>query len=128
MLQKLATRVGVVAATTAMAALALSGSAQAQPGAGYIGYGYGNSPAAVKCVQRGLNMIISDHYASEHDLISVDSAFGPETDEAIRFVQYRQLGAAEADGVVGPKTGDLLMRYLAAWYYGECYPVLPTSR
>ena len=67
-------------------------------------------------------------FASEHDLISVDSAFGPETDEAIRFVQYRQLGAAEADGVVGPKTGDLLMRYLSAWYYGECYPVLPTSR
>ncbi|MFC9591889.1 peptidoglycan-binding protein [Streptomyces sp. NPDC056944] len=125
--QRLAARAGLVAAATALAALALPASAQAQPGASYVGYGQANNATAVKCVQNGLNNIISDHYAAQHDLISVDSVFGPETDEAIRYVQYRMLGASEADGVVGPRTGDLIMRYEFGWYT-SCFPYVPTSR
>ncbi|MCX4983235.1 peptidoglycan-binding protein [Streptomyces sp. NBC_00572] len=127
MLSRLTARVAVGVAATTLAALALPGSAQAQPGAGYIGYGQANQPTAVWCVQKALNIIISDHFATQHDLISVDSAFGPETDEAIRYVQYRMLGAADADGIVGPRTGDLIMRQ-HTFDYQKCYPYVPTSR
>ncbi|WP_406061828.1 peptidoglycan-binding protein [Streptomyces sp. NBC_01077] len=127
MLEKLAARAGAVAATTALAALALSGSAQAQPGAAYIGYGQANGWNAVRCVQIGLNGIIRESYATQHELISVDGVFGPETDEAIRYVQARRLGSAEADGIVGPRTGDLVMRYTFA-SFESCYPYVPTTR
>ncbi|MEW1694816.1 peptidoglycan-binding domain-containing protein [Streptomyces sp. NPDC091278] len=120
---KTASRAG---AALGAAVLAAPGPAQAQPGAASIGSGRGNSSAAVRCVQQGINSIVSDRFATQHDLIGVDGSFGPETDEAVRYVQYRLLGASEADGVVGPRTGDLIMRYQYG-NYAACYPYVPTS-
>ncbi|MFJ4908596.1 peptidoglycan-binding protein [Streptomyces sp. NPDC093249] len=123
---KTASRAGAALGAAVLAALAAPGPAQAQPGAASIGSGRGNSSAAVRCVQQGINSIVSDRFATQHDLIGVDGSFGPETDEAVRYVQYRLLGASEADGVVGPRTGDLIMRYQYG-NYAACYPYVPTS-
>ncbi|WP_406061826.1 peptidoglycan-binding protein [Streptomyces sp. NBC_01077] len=125
MLRRLATRTAVVAATTALAALTLAGSAEAQRGVGYVGYGQTNNWNAVMCVQQNINNAIA-YYGIPHPYISEDGSFGPETDEAVRYMQNGWFGPSGADGIVGPRTGDAILKY-GQTYLEHCYRYVPTS-
>ncbi|MER6778127.1 MULTISPECIES: peptidoglycan-binding domain-containing protein [unclassified Streptomyces] len=106
------TRTAVLAGAATLALTTLTGTAEARVGAPYVGYGQANNGAAVWCVQHQVNRFFKDH-APWHGQISEDSAFGPQTDEAIRVFQRevkRDLAPGmQVDGIVGPLTGTYLL-------------------
>ncbi|MFJ8628417.1 peptidoglycan-binding protein [Kitasatospora sp. NPDC093550] len=112
----------------------LSGSAQAKTGVSYIGKGYPNTRAGVWCVQHSLNYIFST-MDIHHAQIAEDSLFGPQTEEAIRYLQANDANwYTDVDGVVGPATGSTLyawgdpkFNYSEAGTNGYCYWNLPTE-
>jgi peptidoglycan hydrolase-like protein with peptidoglycan-binding domain len=96
-------RGAVAAGTAALAVSAFAGVAHADPGVAYIKPGQRSQ--AVSCVQQGLVD------AGYH--LDVDGIYGNGTYKALTdFQKARHL---QADGVVGPKTGDAL-------YYGYLKP------
>ncbi|WP_327135303.1 peptidoglycan-binding protein [Streptomyces sp. NBC_01343] len=131
MLKKIATRAGVIAATTALAALSVAGAAEAKPGVGYIGYGKTNNTHAVWCVQHQYNYLVRVNGPS-HPQIAEDGKFGPQTDEAIRFLQKYWWGDSGTDGIVGPATGGLFLTLgdpvygTVAGEKGYCYDYIPS--
>ncbi|WP_328942741.1 peptidoglycan-binding protein [Streptomyces sp. NBC_00250] len=125
MLKTLVSRTGVLVAATALAALALPGSAQAAKGASYVGYGQTNNWTAVWCVQKNINSAIM-WYGLDYELLTADGSFGPKTDQAVRYMQNAWLGAGEVDGIVGPKTGDMILEAGKA-YLDTCNRYIPTT-
>ncbi|MFG3050541.1 peptidoglycan-binding protein [Kitasatospora sp. NPDC048239] len=111
----------------------LSGSAQARVGVSYIGNGYPNTKAGVWCVQHSLNHIFKTMNIY-HAQIKEDSLFGPQTEEAIRYLQANDTDPnTEVDGIVGPATGSTLYAWGDPRYNynsgtnGSCYWSLPTE-
>jgi hypothetical protein len=136
--KKFGIRCATAVAVASMSLLGLAGTADAQPGvSNYVGYGQTNNPHAVWCTQHMLNYIFRTDPLQHHGQISEDSAFGPQTDEAIRYEQ-RMAHLAQVDGIVGPQTGDVLLNYGDPTYgirfddqtlttgYGYCYSLLPS--
>lgn len=101
-------------ATTAGLTLAPGTAAMADPGASLIGPGpgYDNDPHAVDCVQFSLGL--------ERDL-----QFGQETYDAVRALQ--QEAGLSVDGIVGRRTGDLILADLSQRWKEYCYPYVPTT-
>ncbi|MGC9379481.1 peptidoglycan-binding domain-containing protein [Streptomyces sp. MH13] len=64
---------------------------------------YGSTGAAVREVQ-DLIASTTAYYAYHDQALAVDGDFGPRTRDAVRWFQRTYMGAAEADGIVGPKT------------------------
>ncbi|MFD0278962.1 peptidoglycan-binding protein [Kitasatospora sp. NPDC127111] len=116
-------------AATVSAALLLVGvgasAASAQPGLRYVRYG--DSGAAVTCVQLALNHWNSSRPGLPHPEmgLEVDGRFGGETLRVLKAYQSAQ--HLDADGIVGPRTGDLL--YWAHLHQSDphCYTVIPTQ-
>ncbi|WP_223241857.1 peptidoglycan-binding domain-containing protein [Streptomyces sp. CBMA123] len=101
----------------------LGGTAQAVPNSGslWVGYGKSNTYASVKCVQEISNDL---QYQTGYHGIAVDGSFGPDTYGAIVAIQA--WASLQQDGVVGPRTGDVMVEATKD-YYG-CYPYLPTLK
>ncbi|MEW2117076.1 peptidoglycan-binding domain-containing protein [Streptomyces sp. NPDC005474] len=122
-----ARRAALVAAATALAAAAISGTANASTSAPYIGDGYRNTTSGVRCVQA----IINNWYESwgpGSPRIAEDGLWGPQTKQAL--VQYQEAFSVRPDGVVGPQTGYALLTSDAydpnQGRNGRCYPYIPT--
>ncbi|GAB7184147.1 hypothetical protein ATKI12_3978 [Kitasatospora sp. Ki12] len=124
---KAALRKGAATLSVALLLVGVGASAaSAQPGARYVRYG--DRGSAVTCVQLALN-----HWNSNRGPglphpelgLDVDGQFGGETLRVLKAYQSAQ--HLDADGVVGPDTGDLL--YWAHLHQSDpyCYSVLPTK-
>ncbi|MEV7770741.1 peptidoglycan-binding domain-containing protein [Kitasatospora sp. NPDC086791] len=116
---------------TALSLLASSGTAQATTDMPYVGYGYRNLPAAVKCAQQFVNL-----FSGIRTPIIEDGRFGQETDWGIRQFQHRMVSTGQynlsVDGVVGKATGSAMLQL--AWRsgirdarYGQCWAALPSD-
>ncbi|MER7767574.1 peptidoglycan-binding domain-containing protein [Kitasatospora sp. NPDC096140] len=126
-------RTRLAAVGLGMAGLSLfasSGTAEAASGMPYVGYGYQNIPAAVKCAQHFSNL-----FGGYRQPIFEDGKYGPETDWAIRKFQKRMVDIGrfplDVDGIVGPATGRAMLK--TAWDagiqdadYGRCWAALPS--
>ncbi|WP_030242671.1 peptidoglycan-binding domain-containing protein [Streptomyces sp. NRRL S-350] len=110
-------------ATAAMVTVGATGVAQAVPNSGslWVGYGRSNTYNSVRCVQLISNSL---HYQTGYKTIDVDGAFGPDTAGAIVAVQ--RWASLDPDGVVGPRTGDVMIEATKDAY--GCYNYLPTLR
>ncbi|MEU2022384.1 peptidoglycan-binding domain-containing protein [Streptomyces sp. NPDC016469] len=130
-LPKAARAAAVTAA--ALAAVALAGPAQASTSAGYVAYG--DTGTAVQCVQVAVNV------SNVHAGIAVDGIWGARTETAVKTFQLINIWGVDpahgdpvfltADGVVGPYTGDVMLRYIADNAPGmksACSAALPTTR
>ncbi|MEU3567861.1 peptidoglycan-binding protein [Kitasatospora sp. NPDC036755] len=127
----LVTRGAKFAVALAMAGasvLGVAGSADAAPGAPYLGYGHTTSGTGVWCVQHLVNDWLR---LGGRSTIDEDGQWGPKTDGAVRYFQQSILGSAQADGVVGPQTGNKLMNIDWTDPYGgpdgSCRPFIPTT-
>lgn len=115
----------IIAAFTLSATPALAAS-----GVPSIRYGSSNH-IGVKCVQRSYNAWRS--YGGPAKL-RVDGVYGPATVRAVRYLQART-DARPVDGIVGPRTGHVILAGLYYWYtnrtigYGltlhTCYTHVP---
>ncbi len=106
----------VVPTTVAMIALGFGATAAADESPTPIGPGYPTDRAAVGCVQRALAVAPG---------AAADGTYGPATTAAVRAFQ-RASGITPTTGVVGPQTGDALLR--AARMPAGCASHIPTSR
>ncbi|MFD7081135.1 MULTISPECIES: peptidoglycan-binding domain-containing protein [unclassified Streptomyces] len=111
---------------------AFSGTAEARPGAPWIGYGYSTSGPGVKCAQ-----MFAGLYGNVGHPVAKDGRYGPETQDAIKRFQvqagkwpyYIQL---TADGIVGPATGKAMLKFAKEDYslepadYVSCSIELPS--
>ncbi|MEU9075527.1 peptidoglycan-binding domain-containing protein [Kitasatospora sp. NPDC048538] len=113
----------LLATTGLVTAGLLGGTAQAIPNSGslWVGYGKANAYASVKCVQQTSNSL---HYQTGYKEIAVDGRFGPDTYGAIVAIQ--KWASLEQDGVVGPRTGDVMVESTKDSF--GCYRSLPTLR
>ncbi|MEV6973875.1 peptidoglycan-binding domain-containing protein [Kitasatospora sp. NPDC093806] len=115
---------GAVALTAALLVVG-AGASAASAKVGARNIRYGDRGSAVTCVQLALN-----HYNSTRSMphpemaLSVDGQFGGETLRVLKAYQSAQ--GLDADGVVGPNTGDRL--YWANLHTSDpyCYSVMPT--
>ncbi|MFD5464164.1 peptidoglycan-binding protein [Kitasatospora sp. NPDC127059] len=112
-----------VLAAAALATVGVAGTAQAVPNSGslWVGYGKSNTYASVKCVQLISNSL---QYQTGYHTVTVDGAFGPDTYGAV--VALQKWAHLDPDGVVGPRTGDVMIEATKD-YYG-CYSYLPTLK
>ncbi|WP_405771794.1 peptidoglycan-binding protein [Streptomyces sp. NBC_01538] len=133
MLKKLTSQFAAVAAGALLTGVMTAGSASASTTASYIGNGYPNSTNAVKCVQRLINYAIDRGRYWGVAKVVEDGAWGPKTRQAVIDVQRGTGGALTPDGIVGPKTGDMLMFEGdpdwsgGAEGDGPCHAYVPTS-
>lgn len=112
-------KVGGAAATAASLVLAVAGTANAQVGAGWVGWGQTNNTHAVWCVQK----LIDDSPAPASTI--PDGQFGQHTYDAI--VAFQKWAGLPVDGTVGPRTGDALLTRFQDYYDNYCYGYLPTT-
>ncbi len=116
-------RVGAVAAAAALLLGVAAPAAMANPSARYIRYG--DSGRAVQCVQHALNEWNLD-FNRPSDLAE-DGVFGNDTRNMVKYFQGIQ--GLDADGVVGPRTGNFLVTELEdlVWWM-DCGSRIPTLR
>ncbi|MEU6864832.1 peptidoglycan-binding domain-containing protein [Streptomyces sp. NPDC046876] len=120
----MAVRAGVLAATAALAAAGLAGTAQASTGASYVGRGYAEQGDGVWCVQHLANDLARQRGRAT---VKEDGYWGPKTEAQVRWFQGQF--SLNADGIVGPKTGDHLLLW-GNWPYGgngDCMSKIPSS-
>ncbi|MFI9365032.1 peptidoglycan-binding protein [Kitasatospora sp. NPDC053057] len=126
-LQSLVKRAAVVAASAAVALGALSGTAGANTNAGYVGPGQANNWTAVWCVQHDIN-VFSKARGGWYPQLTEDGYWGPNTDNAIHWFQNQLISYTKnADGIVGPLTGDMLLAYGDSDQDAKCRAALPTT-
>ncbi len=122
-------RAAVVAASAAVALITVSGTASANtdPNTGYVGPHQANDWTAVQCVQHDIN-VFSQGRGGWYPHVDEDGYWGPNTDNAIHWFQGQLLSYTKnADGIVGPLTGDMLLAYGDSSWDGKCRAALPTS-
>ncbi|SEF55760.1 hypothetical protein SAMN05216223_101327 [Actinacidiphila yanglinensis] len=115
-------RAGALAgALLAAASMALTGTAHASTGAGWIGYGYANTHNGVLCVQEAIDNSPAPYH------VGTDGLFGPETHAGIKAFQswwnQHYSPHLSVDGVVGPQTGDQIL----GWVGAGCSLYVPTT-
>ncbi|MFF2845025.1 peptidoglycan-binding protein [Streptomyces sp. NPDC058001] len=119
--RSLRTRAALSAAAVAAATLGLTGitagTADARVGAPVLNTG--SSGSGVWCVQR----IINRNYPGS---LTEDSKYGSYTKAWVKYFQERHgLTGSNADGIVGQKTGNALLKSVGGDSY--CYKYLPTT-
>lgn len=115
-------RGAVVVASAAVAVAGFAGTASAKPGVPDLSYG--SQGMGVKCVQLAVN------WANAFPLdLDVDGVWGKQTQYGVVAFQRWKLGDAQADGIVGPNTGDKMYDALRAHddkTAAYCLAYLPT--
>ena len=106
----LALATAAVAAATSLAGL--TGTAEAARGVANIGPGPSSNRTGVACVQAAVGA-------------RVDGQFGQETYTKVKRFQ-RASGLAQ-DGIVGPNTGNAVIRKNNSQGYTGCYRYVPTT-
>ncbi|MGW6919142.1 peptidoglycan-binding domain-containing protein [Kitasatospora sp. NPDC054939] len=116
-------RGSTLAAASALLLALAAPTATANPNARYIRYG--DSGRAVQCVQHALNEWNYD-FNRPSDLAE-DGVFGKNTLNMVKYFQGIQ--GLDADGVVGPRTGNYLVTELEhlVWWM-DCGGYIPTLR
>ncbi|MEV8588327.1 peptidoglycan-binding domain-containing protein [Streptomyces sp. NPDC051180] len=134
MFKKLTSQAALVAAAAALlTGTVTGGSASASTGASYIGNGYPNGTTAVRCVQHLINYAIDRGRYWGVAKVAEDGIWGPKTRQAVIDVQRGTGGSLSVDGIVGPRTGDMLMfEGDPEWSgggagKGPCYSYVPTT-
>ncbi|MFE5593116.1 peptidoglycan-binding protein [Streptomyces sp. NPDC056549] len=115
------TRAALLTSAVATALVTFAGTASASPSAPYLGYG--SQGEGVKCVQIAVN------WANAYPVhLAEDGVWGDQTQRGVVAFQRWKLGDAQADGVVGPNTGDKVMQILnqAPALAEQCYDYVPT--
>lgn len=114
-------RAGMAVAVACITAGMWTGSANAAPGAAWIGYGKANTTNGVRCFQILSNMM---HWRTEYPMIEEDGRFGPATDGAVRaFQRWKGL---PIDGIVGPATGSAILAATENGGGNGCYWHIPS--
>ncbi|MFC9397322.1 peptidoglycan-binding protein [Streptomyces sp. NPDC057027] len=114
-------RAALLASSVAVAMVSLAGTADAGTSAPYLSYG--SRGDGVKCVQTAVNWA---HAVSVP--LEIDGIWGERTQWGVVGFQRWKLGDSQADGIVGPDTGDKMMAILSQnpAMADFCYDVLPT--
>ncbi len=113
MFKKYAAKAGLALGTAALVAGGLGGTANAAEGVGYIGYGNTTRGDGVWCVQHQVNSFAAKVGRGQ---IAEDGQWGPNTkNQIVWFQDWMGLGK---DGIVGPETGNKLLRYGDQYYGG----------
>ncbi|MFI9363148.1 peptidoglycan-binding domain-containing protein [Kitasatospora sp. NPDC053057] len=124
-IHSLVKRTALLAASAAVAVTTLAGTASANTQAESVGDGYSDSRDAVLCVQHDINYFNRNGWNPQ---IAEDGYWGPITKQAVIDMQYKLISSAKyTDGIVGPRTGDLLLSYGDPGWEGKCRPILPTT-
>ncbi|MFD8205442.1 peptidoglycan-binding protein [Streptomyces sp. NPDC059695] len=114
-------RAALLSSAAAVALVTFAGTAGASTSAPYLSYG--SRGDGVTCVQAAVNLA---HAVSVP--LEIDGAWGDRTQAGVVAFQRWKLGDSQADGVVGPDTGDRMMQVLsqAPALAEQCYDYLPT--
>ncbi|KQX52984.1 MULTISPECIES: hypothetical protein [unclassified Streptomyces] len=114
-------RAALLTSSAAVALVGLAGTATAATSAPYLAYG--SQGDGVRCVQAAVNW---SHVAPTR--LEEDGIWGDRTQSGVVTFQTAKLGGAQADGVVGPDTGDKMLAVLGQnpAMYEFCYDVLPS--
>ena len=116
------TRAALLLSATAVAVTGLAGTASARPGAPYLSYG--SQGEGVKCAQIAVN------WANAFPVnLAEDGIWGEQTQWGVVAFQRWKLGDSQADGVVGPNTGDRMLETLREYNMATanyCYQYLPS--
>ncbi|GGY65431.1 peptidoglycan-binding domain-containing protein [Streptomyces omiyaensis] len=119
--------------TALLTGVVTGGTASASTTAAYIGNGYPNNTHGVWCVQRMINYAIDRGRYWGVAKVAEDGVWGPKTRQAVIDVQKGTGGFLTPDGVVGPRTGDMLMFEGDPYYSGGgagngyCHAYVPTT-
>ncbi|WP_236653683.1 peptidoglycan-binding domain-containing protein [Streptacidiphilus melanogenes] len=136
---RLTSRVGITMGAAALALAASAVGAHASTTASWIGDGYPNNTHGVWCVQHSLNYFqrtVGPAMKYQIPVIAEDGIWGPQTKRAVvLFQEDMAVGNLQADGVVGPKTGDALIEtgdqyyngYNGEYATGYCADYVPTE-
>ncbi|SOB88903.1 peptidoglycan-binding domain-containing protein [Streptomyces sp. 1331.2] len=124
----------LVGAAAGMALVLGAGTASANPGAAYIGYGHVTSGTPVWCVQQMLNYIAGQRHPGPPApaALNLDSSFGPATYNMVVWLQTAynsQSGVTrlDVDGDVGPATGSVILSWAQRDYYQDyCKAYVPS--
>ncbi|MFF8377239.1 peptidoglycan-binding protein [Streptomyces sp. NPDC015661] len=114
-------RAALLTSSVAVALVTCAGTASADTSAPYLSYG--SRGEGVKCVQAAVNLA---HAVSVP--LEIDGVWGERTQWGVVGFQRWKLGDSQADGIVGPTTGDKMMEVLsqAPALADQCYDYLPT--
>ncbi|MFJ5779536.1 peptidoglycan-binding protein [Streptomyces sp. NPDC093094] len=115
-------KAALLAASVTVAVTGSAGIAGASTSAPYLQYG--SRGEGVKCVQIAVNW--ANAFQVE---LAEDGIWGKQTQYAVVAFQRWKLGDSQADGIVGPNTGDKLMETLREYNVATanyCYRYLPT--
>ncbi|MER6097487.1 peptidoglycan-binding domain-containing protein [Streptomyces sp. NPDC001728] len=114
-------RAALLTSSVALAVVSLAGTASAVPSAPYVAYG--DQGDGVRCVQAA---VVWSHTSSAR--LEEDGIWGDRTQAGVLDFQRAKLGSSQADGVVGPNTGDKMLAVLGQnpAMYEFCYDVLPS--
>ncbi|SDT83363.1 Putative peptidoglycan binding domain-containing protein [Streptomyces sp. TLI_053] len=122
--RRIAVRGSILTAVAGLLIGLCAPAATANPNARNIRYG--DSGTAVRCVQLALNMYFEETRRYGHSL-EVDSVFGANTLKEVKY--FQDLNGLDADGVVGPRTGNYLDNEISdGVLFGFCRSYIPTLR
>ncbi|MEV7021732.1 peptidoglycan-binding domain-containing protein [Kitasatospora sp. NPDC093558] len=122
------TRLFASAVVTAAALTTAATPASADPGVPNISYG--DHAHGVLCVQHALNRW-NVSFGRDSHVIGEDSWFGNDTLREVKFFQDQQ--GLDADGIVGPRTGNYLLwelqNHLSPWLWLDgCKGYVPSLK
>lgn len=123
-LRKITMHIVVTAAMVIIAVAGITSTALAKPGLPWIQFAVPN-PHGVWCVQLAVNNLAD---AKLHKRpIAQDGQFGQSTYDWVAW--FQSTTGQPVDHIVGPKTGDQVLKYDGSYYGGHnyCYNYVPST-
>lgn len=105
-------RFGLTVAATALSMVSFAGVAAANPSVSNIGPGPSTNHVGVRCIQSAVGA-------------RIDGLFGQETYTKVK--RFQKAHHLSVDGIVGPHTGDAIVKVDDRQGYTGCYKYVPTT-